>query len=76
MEESNAAVFIHKVAGVYMNRAEGGGGEQGGGGGRGERGGGGGGGGGGQGGGKEHEKDLSEHLLFSSSFTLADSYGK
>ena len=32
MEESNAAVFIHKVAGVYMNRAEqGGGGGQGGG---------------------------------------------
>ena len=64
MEESNAAVFIHKVAGVYMNRGEGG------------RGGGGGGGGGGQGGGKEHEKDLSEHFLFSSSITLADSYGK
>ena len=66
MEESNAAVFIHKVAGVYMNRGEGGRG----GGGRGC------GVGGGQGGGKEHEKDLSEHLLFSSSFTLADSYGK
>ena len=65
MEESNAAVFIHKVAGVYVNRGEGG------------RGGGGGGGGGGrQGGGQKHEKDLSEHLLSSSSFTLADSYGK
>ena len=64
MEESNAAVFIHKVAGVYMNRGE-----------RGRGGSGGGGGGGRQGGGKKHEKDLSEHLL-SSSFTLADSYGK
>ena len=63
MEESNAAVFIHKVAGVYVNRGEGGGGGYGG--------------GGGQGGGKEHEKDPSEHLLYSSSFfTLADSYGK
>ena len=34
MEESNAAVFIHKVAGVYMNRGKGeggGGGGQGGG---------------------------------------------
>ena len=60
MEESNAAVFIHKVAGVYMNRGERGGG----------------GGGGGQGGGKEHEKDLSEHFFFSPSFTLADSYGE
>ena len=58
MEESNAAVFIHKVAGVYMNRGEGG------------RGGGGGGGGGGQGGGKEHEKDLSEHFLFSFFFHI------
>ena len=62
MEESNAAVFIHKVAGVYVNRGEGGRG--------------GGGEGGGQGRGKEHEKDPSEHLLSSSSFTLADSYGK
>ena len=62
MEESNAAVFIHKVAGVYVNRGEGGRG--------------GGGDGGGQCGGKEHEKDLSEHFLFSSSFTLADSYGR
>ena len=44
MEESNATVFIHKVAGVYMNRGEGGRGR-----------GGGGGEGGGQGGGKEHE---------------------
>ena len=43
MEESNAAVFIHKVAGVYMNRGEGGrGGGQGGGGGGGDGGGGGG----------------------------------
>ena len=64
MEKSNAAVFIHKVAGVYVNRGEGG------------RGGVGvGGGGGGQGGGKEHEKDLSEHFLFYP-FTLADSHGR
>ena len=68
MEESNAAVFIHKVAGVYMNRGEGGRG-------RGGEGGGGCGGGGGQGGGKEHEKDLSEHFLFYP-FTLADSHGR
>ena len=65
MEESNAAVFIHKVAGVYMNRGEGGrGGGQGGGGGGGD------GGGGGQGGGKEREKDLSEHFLFSFFFHI------
>ena len=49
MEKSNAAVFIHKVAGVYVNRGEGGRGGDG---------------GGGQGGDKEHEKDLSEHLFF------------
>ena len=63
MEKSTAAVFIHKVAGVYMNRGEGGRERGGGGGGR-------------QDGGKKHEKDLSEHLLSSSFFTLADSYGK